>query len=101
MGELVAGEVGYQIQKHCPDIRMRRLRALGKLNRLADYARDQGYSDKDFDALSKDPEARALRDGRVDAYLNAQGVTKGDVDSYCQLGYREIEAKTFVGRLLR
>ena len=31
MGELVAGEVGYQIQKFCPSIKPRMLRAVGRL----------------------------------------------------------------------
>jgi len=101
MGELVAGEVGYQIQKHCPTISARMLRAVGKVRKLESYARALGYSDADFDALSKDPAARALRDARVDAYLAGHGVTKGDADSYCRLGLEEIEKNSLTGWLLR
>ena len=101
MGELVAGEVSYQIHKHCPDISMRRLRALNRLNSLRDYATGLGYTDADFKAVSKNQTARAMRDGRVNAYLASNGVTKGDADSYCRLGYEEIQKKSLSGYLLR
>lgn len=101
MGELVAGEVGYQIQKHCGTISARMLRAMGRLSELESYATGLGYTQADFKALSKDPAARALRDARVDAYLASNGVTKGDADSYCRLGYQEIEKNTLTGWLLR
>ncbi len=100
MGELVAGEVGYQIQKHCPDISARKLRALGKLNELAAYARSLGYTDGDFRALSKDGAARDLRDARVNAYLAQNGVVQGDAESYCRLGREEIEKNSLTGWLL-
>ncbi len=100
MGELVAGEVGYQIQKHCPTIGARKIRALFKLNELANYARSLGYSDADFDALSKDGEARAKRDALVEAYLKENGVVTGDAESYCRLGHEEIEKETLTGSLL-
>ena len=101
MGELVSGEVGYQIQKHCSTIKPRMLRAMGRINKLESYARSLGYTSDDFDALSKDPVARAARDARVDAYLTQNGVTKGDADSYCRLGLLEIEKKSLTGWLLR
>lgn len=101
MGELVAGEVGYQIQKHCPSIKPRALRAMGRVNTLKKYAESLGYTDADFRALSKDPAARAKRDAMTDAYLAQNGVTKGDADSYCRLGYQEIEKNTLTGWLLR
>jgi len=101
MGELVDGEVSYQIHKHCPSIKMRKLRALNKLNALADHARGLGYSDADFKSLSKDSGAKGLRDARVNAYLKQNGVTNGDADSYCRLGYQEIEKKSLIGYLLR
>lgn len=101
MGELVAGEVGYQIHKHCPSISMRKLRAYGRLNKLADHARSLGYSDDDFKALSKDKAARAKRDAQVDAYLAKNGVTEGDAESYCTLGRKEIAEQSLTGWLLR
>jgi len=101
MGELVAGEVAYQIHKYCPTVSMRKLRAYGKLRKLAGYARSLGYSNADFNAISKDAGARAIRDGKVDAYLAQQGVTKGDDDSYCRLGTEEIQKKSLTGWLLR
>ncbi len=100
MGELVAGEVGYQIQKHCPSIDARKVRALFKLNELANYARSLGYSDDDFRAISKDGAARAKRDALVAAYLKQNGVVEGDAESYCRLGREEIEKNTLTGSLL-
>lgn len=100
MSELVAGEVSYQIQKHCPTLGARKLRAIGKLNELAAYARSLGYSDADFRAISKDKAARARRDTLVNTYLAKNGVATGDADSYCQLGRTEIEKNTLTGWLL-
>ena len=100
MGELVAGEVGYQIQKHCPTIGARKVRALFKLNELANYARSLGYTDENFNALSKDGDARAKRDALVEAYLEENGVVKGDPESYCRLGREEIEKNSLTGSLL-
>lgn len=101
MGELVAGEVGYQIQKHCPTIKARTFRALGRINDLKSHAKSLGYTDADFQAVSKDPQARALRDAMVEDYLTQHGVKKGDNNSYCVLGYQEIEKNTLTGWLLR
>lgn len=101
MGELVAGEVAYQIHKHCGSVSMRKLRAYGKLRKLAKYAESLGYSDDDFDALSKDSGARGIRDSRVNAFLVKHGVSKGNPDSYCRLGTEEIEKKSLTGWLLR
>jgi len=100
MGELVAGEIAYQIQKFCPSVSPRRLVALAKLNQLADYARSLGYTDDDFRALTRNGPARARRDALVDAYLGAKGVVQGDAESYCRLGREEVASKTFIGSLL-
>lgn len=100
MNELVAGEVGYQIQKHCDSLGPRRFRALGRLNQLGDYARSLGYTDADFRAVSKDKAARARRDALVDAYLAKNGVHPGEPESYCRLGRAEIEKNSLTGWLL-
>jgi hypothetical protein len=100
MGELVAGEVAYQIQKHCPSISGRKLAAFGRLNQLADYARSLGYTDADFRALTKDGAARTRRDSLVNAYLASKGVVPGDAESYCRLGREEVASKTLTGSLL-
>ncbi|MCR8723280.1 DUF5333 domain-containing protein [Frigidibacter sp. ROC022] len=100
MGELVDGEVAYQIQKHCPTISARKLVAFSRLKKLAAYARSLGYTDADFKALTKDGAARDKRDALVDAYLASKGVVQGDAESYCRLGRAEIAAKTLTGSLL-
>ena len=101
MGELVSGEVGYQIHKHCGSLSARKLRALGRLNELADYARSLGYTDADFKALTKNGPARDMRDARVNAYLAQNGVVAGDGESYCRLGREEMKKKSLTGWLLR
>jgi Family of unknown function (DUF5333) len=101
MEELVAGEIAYQIQKHCPAISGRKLLAIGKLNQLASYARSLGYTDADFRALTKNGAARDKRDALVNAYLAKMGVVPGDAESYCTLGRAEIEKGTLIGSLLR
>lgn len=100
MGELVAGEVAYQIQKHCPSISGRKLAAFSRLNQLADYARSLGYTDADFKALTKSGPARTKRDTLVNAYLASKGVVPGDAESYCNLGRAEVASKTLTGSLL-
>lgn len=99
--EMTSGEVAYQISKHCPTINARLFRANGRLNRLKDYARGLGYSDRDIKALGKNPAAKAKLNALRDAYLAQHGVTNGDADSYCRLGYTEIQKKSLTGWLLR
>ena len=99
--ELVAGEVGYQIQKHCPSISPRYLRAMARLNKLKNYALEEGYTEAQMEALDDNDAAKAKRDRLVDEYLAANGVTEGDADSYCRLGLAEIEKNSLTGYLLR
>ena len=99
--EMLAGEVGYQIQKYCPTIGPRILRAAYKLNKLKDYARSLGYSDAQIDALGDDKAAKAELNAMRDDYLASHGVTEGDVESYCRLGLEEIEKNSLTGWLLR
>jgi hypothetical protein len=99
--ELVAGGVSYEIQKHCPSIDGRELRAFGRLNKLMAYARSLGYTDADFRKVHKDPAARALHKTLVTAYLKKNGVKEGDPQSYCRLGQAEMAQKTLSGWLLR
>ena len=99
--ELVSGEVGYQIQKHCPSISPRYLRAMSRLNKLKAYALEAGYTEAQMEALDGNPAAKAKRDRLVGEYLAANGVTKGDAESYCRLGRAEIEKNSLTGYLLR
>lgn len=101
MHELVAGEVGYQIQKHCPTISPRYLRAISRLGKLKEYALSEGYTEEEMRALDGNEAAKAKRDALVAEYLFENGVVEGDPDSYCRLGLEEIEKNTLTGWLLR
>lgn len=99
--EFLAGAVGDAIRKNCPTISARMVRVWQRARELERYALGLGYTGEDITAMRKNPDNKALLKQRRDAYLSAHGVTKGDPDSYCRLGYEEIEKKTLTGWLLR
>ena len=99
--EFLAAAVGDAIRKNCPTISARLWRVWKRANDLEDYALSLGYTDDDIDAMRDDPAAKARLEAMRDAYLDKHGVTKGDADSYCRLGYEEIEKNTLTGWLLR
>lgn len=99
--EFLAAAVGDEIRKECPSISARLWRVWTKANELEDYALSLGYSKADIKAMRENPEAKAQLKATRDAYLLANGVTKGDSDSYCRLGREEIEKKSLTGWLLR
>lgn len=99
--EFLAAAVGDEIRKHCPTISARMVRVLQRTNQLKSYALGLGYSRDEIRDLRENPTARAELRQLRDAYLARNGVTKGNADSYCRLGYDEIEKKTLTGWLLR
>lgn len=99
--EFLAAAVGDEIRKNCPTISARFWRVWTRANDLEDYALELGYSKADITAMRKNPEAKAQLKAMRDAYLAANGVTKGDSDSYCRLGHEEIEKNSLTGWLLR
>ncbi|MDJ0626942.1 MAG: DUF5333 domain-containing protein [Rhodobacter sp.] len=100
-GEFLAAAVGDEIRKNCPTISARMFRVLRKANELEDYALSLGYSRDDIKEMRKSPAAKARLKALRDAYLVRNGVTKGDAESYCRLGYEEIEKNSLTGWLLR
>ena len=99
--EFLAAAVGDEIRKNCPTISARFWRVWTKANALEDYALELGYSKADIKAMRENPTAKAQLKAMRDAYLAANGVTKGDSDSYCRLGHEEIQKKSLTGWLLR
>ncbi|MDJ0825931.1 MAG: DUF5333 domain-containing protein [Rhodobacter sp.] len=99
--EFLAAAVGDEIRKNCPTISARMFRVLRRASDLKDYALSQGYSEDDIDAMRESPAAKARLRAMRDAYLAKHGVTNGDPDSYCRLGYEEIEKNSLTGWLLR
>jgi len=98
---LLAAAIGDEIRKNCPTISARIFRALIKAKELESHALKLGYSAGEIEAfIDSDAEQQRMK-GLRDAYLAEQGVTKGDSDSYCRLGYEEIEKNSLTGWLLR
>ncbi len=99
--EFLAAAVGDEIRKNCPTISARFIRVLRKANELEDYAVRIGYTKSQINEMRENPDAKAKLKGMRDIYLAENGVTKGDVESYCRLGHEEIEKNSLTGWLLR
>ena len=98
---LLQGFIADKIADTCPSMEPRKLRALGELNKLRDYALKKGYSEKevrDF-VTSKTEKARGKR--QAAEWLAAKGAKDGDVDAHCKVGRAEIAKGGLIGFLLR
>ena len=97
---LVAAQIGDVIRKTCPSIHARILHALSEGRKLEKYARDLGYSKAQIDAFTGSKvEQQRVKDAAA-AYMAANGVVPGDVESYCRLGRAEIARRSITGSLL-
>ncbi len=99
--QLLAASVGDKIRKNCPNISARMFVVWQKANDLEDYARDKGYSEDEVKAFLKDKDERKRMKRLRNAYLEKNGVSEDNPDSYCALGEKEIKAKSLIGELLR
>lgn len=99
--QLFAAAVGDEIRKNCPSISARMFVVWQKANALESYALDKGYSEEEVKAFLKDKGERKRMKALRNAYLQENGVTKGNADSYCALGQKEIKDKSLIGELLR
>lgn len=97
---LVSVAVGDIIRKNCASITPRYFRVMRKGNELEDYVRGLGYEEAEVKAFLKDPAEKKRVLDAAWAYLSANGVVKGDEESYCALGRAEIERNTLTGYLL-
>jgi hypothetical protein len=98
---LLVAAIGDQIRRNCPTISERRSVVRAHALALLSYAMNLGYDRATIDAYLADPRARAAMEARRDAWLVANGAVRGDADSYCRIGLREIGRGTFLGSLLR
>jgi len=98
---LLAGFVGDAIRQNCDTISARMFVVWRKLQALEREAVRQGYTEAEIRAYIDSAEEKRRMEARRDAYLAAAGVRRGDADSYCRLGAREIAANSAVGELLR
>ena len=97
---LLAAQIGDVIRKTCPTIHPRIFTFLVETNRLKAYVQSLGYSDAQIDAYINDKAEQARIKAMAAAYMKANGVVEGDVESYCKLGHAEIARRSITGSLL-
>ncbi|MDQ2066670.1 DUF5333 domain-containing protein [Xinfangfangia sp. CPCC 101601] len=98
---LLQGFIADKIADTCPAMEPRKLRALGELNKLRDYALKKGYSSaevKNF-VTSKTEKARGKKEAI--AWLAKSGAKEGDAAAHCKIGRAEIAKSSLIGYLLR
>ena len=98
---LLAVGLADEIRKQCPKVSARFIKALRFVSGLRDKARDMGYTDAEIDAYRKSPKEKARFRAKGEAYLAANNVTVGNIESYCALGRAEIKKSSQIGALLR
>jgi Family of unknown function (DUF5333) len=98
---LLQGFIGDAIDDNCDTIEARKLRALGELNKLRDYALAQGYSADEIRALVKSKEEKAKGKALAAAWLKERGAEPGKPEAYCRIGEAEIAKESLIGNLLR
>jgi hypothetical protein len=99
--KLLQGFIADAIDDNCDTMEARKLRALGELNSLRDYALKQGYEAdvvREF-VTSKDEKAKF----KVEAaeWLKAKGAEPGNSAAHCKIGEEEIAKESLIGYLLR
>ena len=99
--KLLQGFIGDAIADNCPTIEARKLRALGELNALRDYALKQGYEADVVRAFVTSDEEKARFKAEAAEWLKAKGAEPGNADAYCAIGEEEIAKESLIGYLLR
>lgn len=99
--KLLQGFIGDAIADNCPTIEARKLRALGELNSLRDYALKQGYSSDVVREFVTSKEEKAKFKAKAAEWLKAKGAEPGKPDAYCAIGEEEIARESLIGYLLR
>lgn len=98
---LLQGFIADQIADNCPTIEPRKLRALGELVKLRDYALDKGYAAEEVKAFVSSKAEKARGKGEAADWLQVRGAVPGKPDAYCAVGEAEIAKESLIGRLLR
>lgn len=101
MNTLLQGFIGDAIDDNCDTIEARKLRALGELTKLRDYALAQGYSADEIRDLVKSKEEKAKGKARAAEILKERGAEPGNQEAYCKIGEEEIAKESLIGYLLR
>ena len=98
---LLLGFIGDAIDDNCDTIEARTLRALGELNKLKNYALEQGYSADDIRGLVKSKDEKAKGKAQAAEWLKERGAEPGNPEAYCRIGEEEIAKESLIGYLLR
>jgi hypothetical protein len=98
---LLQGFIGDAIDDNCDTIEARKLRALGELNKLKNYALDQGYAADEIRALVTSKEEKAKGKALAAEWLKERGAEPGNPEAYCRIGEEEIAKESLIGYLLR
>ena len=98
---LLQGFIGDAIDDNCDTIEARTLRALGELNKLKNYALEQGYSADDIRGLVKSKDEKAKGKAQAAEWLKERGAEPGNPEAYCRIGEEEIAKESLIGYLLR
>ncbi len=99
--KLLQGFIGDAIADNCPSIEARKLRALGELNKLRDFALNQGYEADVVRAFVTSDAEKAKFKAEAAEWLKAKGAEPGNADAYCAIGEAEIAKESLIGYLLR
>lgn len=99
--KLLQGFIGDAIADNCPTMEARKLRALGELNSLRDYALKQGYESSVVREFVTSKEEKKKFKAEAAEWLKAKGAEPGKPEAYCKIGEEEIAKDSLVGYLLR
>lgn len=97
---LLQGFIGDAIADNCPTIEPRKMRALGELYKLRNYALDKGYSASEVRAFVTSDTEKARGKAEAADWLKAKGAEPGKPDAYCRIGKEEIAKQSLIGYLL-
>lgn len=98
---LLQGFIADKIDDNCDSISARKLKALGELMALREYALDKGYSAAEVKAFVTSKTEKARGKAQAAEWLKAEGAVDGDQASFCRIGAREIAKDSLIGQLLR
>ncbi len=101
VGSLLAAAIGDRVRRECPSISPRILRVLSAAQALKAYARRQGYSEAQIEAFIDSDADKKRIEAHAERWLREAGAVKGDPQSYCAVGLKEIERESLTGSLLR
>lgn len=98
---LLQGFIADKIADTCPAMEPRKLRALGELNKLRDYALKKGYTAAEVKAFVTSKTEKARGKKLAVEWLEKSGAKPGDVEAHCKIGRAEIAKSSLIGYLLR